>query len=177
MVLQARRLWSALALPLALACSLLVVAAPVTGAAAPGAGVLLAGDEEGNGEGLFGGEAAEGAAKLAFMALAVNGAYIPYKWLRPALGIRIKEALPIHMLAGYGAAGLGLVHGVTAESSNALLWLGLGLMVYATLAGILLKYKWVPGRAKKAVMLLHAQRAAFWVLLGALFIGHLLVGD
>ncbi len=140
-------------------------------------GMFLAdGDETGEG-GLFGEEFSEGLAKLAFIALAINGAYIPYKWARAALGIRIKQALPIHMLAGYASTGLGLLHAVTAEASNAPLWLGMGLMVYATVGGLLLKYRWVPGRAMKAGLLLHAQRMVFWVLLAALFVGHLLVED
>lgn len=159
------------------------------------AGVLLTGlvmaapgiaDEEGRfggdrgGQGLRG-ELSEGLGKGALLALAANAAYAPYKWLRPQLAVLRLLPLPlvlqVHIVAGLAALGLGTVHALLAEEGNAWLWLGLGLMGYETIGGLLMRRTDLSRRTRRGLLLLHAQRATLVLLTLALFVGHLLVSE
>lgn len=162
------------------------LAAALAAFAFPGA-VLAEGFEGGGFGGFegggFGGEGFEGGegggfGSLAALALTVNMAYIPYKWLRGRIPeIRIPRALTLHCLAGGAALFFGVLHALTAGSSNLPLWLGLAAMGYETAAGFVLRSREVSGGVRRAVRLLHAQRLVFYAMLLLLFIGHAFVGD
>jgi hypothetical protein len=85
--------------------------------------------------------------------------------------------LPSHMLLGLAAFGAGAYHGFTAEGANVLLWAGLAMMGLLVVGGALLRWKWVPGKVRKAAYLLHAQNAMLGLLVALLLLGHLGVDD
>lgn len=162
------------------------LAAALAALALPGA-ALAEGFEGGGfggfGGGGFGGEGFEGGegggfGSLAALALTVNMAYIPYKWLRTRIPeLRIPQALTVHCFAGGAALFFGVLHALTAGSSNPLLWLGLAAMAYETVAGFVLRSRDVSGGVRRAASLLHAQRLVFYAMLFLLFVGHALAGE
>lgn len=123
-------------------------------------------------------EASEALGTLAALALAINIAYLPYKWLRRLYsGLKIPFMMPIHCAGGLVAFLAGAAHGFTAEDANPLLVLGLALLAYESVGGYLLRSGLVPGRARRFMLLLHAQRAVFIVLLLSLLLGHAFIED
>lgn len=144
-------------------------------------GVSLADGFEGfgDGEGFEGGDGEEGGfGALAAMALTVNIAYIPYKWVRQIIPeLNIPSALSIHCWAGAAAFLFGTLHAFTAGDGNLILWFGLLLMGYQTAAGLVMRSELATGRLRRYAYLLHAQRAAFYLMLASLFLGHALAGD
>ncbi len=133
---------------------------------------------EGNGFEGDGFEGEGGFGALAAMALTVNMAYIPYRWLRGQIPqLKIPHALTIHCAAGAAALVLGTLHALTTGGGNALLWLGLLAMAYETAAGFVLRARNVSREVRRGARLLHAQRLVFYAMLALLFVGHAFVSD
>lgn len=135
-------------------------------------------DGFGEEDGFEAGEDGENLGSLALLALMVNVAYVPYKWLRKSVPeLKIPHALSIHCWAGTAALVLGAVHALAAGDGNLLLWVGLLLMGYLTAAGLVMRSDLASGRTRRTAYLLHAQRAVFYLMLAALSLGHAFAGD
>ena len=162
--LPAGRLLGGMALAAALACS------PATALADGFEGFGREGFEDGEGEGAL--------AALAMAALLANAAYIPYKWLRAAVpALNVTWASRAHCAAGIAACLFGTVHALSVDRGNPLLWLGLAIMGYEVVGGLVLRSRAASRPVRRTASLLHAQRVGFYAMLGALLLGHALVDD
>ncbi|MBC8258695.1 MAG: hypothetical protein H8E38_06760 [SAR324 cluster bacterium] len=65
------------------------------------------------------------------------------------------------------------LHGVTAESSNQLVWGGWGIMVLLALSGLIMKIQRADQPGAKVTRLLHAQHFLSVLMIFALWAGHL----
>lgn len=80
-----------------------------------------------------------------------------------------------HLWVGLGAVVTGLIHGllvkgVDLESSVA--WLGWLGMLFMSILGGLMQWKWPPRKVKKGARLLHSQRFLLVITIALLVVGH-----
>ena len=80
-----------------------------------------------------------------------------------------------HLWVGVGAVVTGLVHGLMTEGvklESSLVWLGWLGMLFMSILGGLMQWKWPPKKVRKGARLLHSQRIILVLTIILLVIGH-----
>ncbi|HIG19397.1 MAG: hypothetical protein CXT67_03690 [Methanobacteriota archaeon] len=93
-------------------------------------------------------------------------------WLKKELGKANRWYLKIHYWVGASAVLVGFIHGVSMNKWEVLFWGGWVGMLFMSVTGSLLLWKWPPRKVKKGARLLHAQRAVLVITIVLLFVSH-----
>ena len=94
------------------------------------------------------------------------------RWLKKKLGKANRWYLKIHYWVGAAAVLVGFIHGVAMNKWEVLFWGGWVGMLFMSITGSLLLWKWPPRKVKKGARLLHAQRAVLVITMVLLFVSH-----
>lgn len=94
------------------------------------------------------------------------------RWLKKKLGKANRWYLKIHYWIGAGAVLVGFIHGVAMNRWEILFWGGWVGMLFMSITGSLLLWKWPPRKVKKGARLLHAQRAVMVITIILLYVSH-----
>lgn len=77
-----------------------------------------------------------------------------------------------HYLGNPVFIGIAWLHGVTAEESNTIVWVGWGIMVLLALTGLIMKLQRADAPGAKVNRLIHSQHLLSIIMVLALVIGH-----
>lgn len=89
----------------------------------------------------------------------------------------LKKQLTIHVWTSLAFTAATLLHWYFSDEGNTFLHLALVLVIWLTVAGLLLRYRLVKGKARQNVRLSHSQRLLYPLLIVLLIIGHWLAYD
>lgn len=103
------------------------------------------------------------------------------KWIRQTLPNFFKKPLQwkgrfrhYHYWGNPGIIAIGYLHGIWAEESNILLWVGWGLLVLLAVSGLIMKIQKADLPGAKIHRLIHTQHTLSIAMVIILWIGHLL---
>lgn len=89
--------------------------------------------------------------------------------------IKKKFLLPLHYSLNPVALVFGIIHfALSCCRSSSLPEWGLGLMAIVAVSGLLMKYKLLPKKMRKPTYRFHTSPLTLYIVLGTLFIGHLM---
>lgn len=80
-----------------------------------------------------------------------------------------------HLWVGVGAVITGLIHGLLSggiKFEYTAVWLGWFGMLFMSILGALMQWKWPPKKVRKGARLLHSQRALLVITVALLVFGH-----
>lgn len=123
------------------------------------------------------GEASNSVGWLVLGLLVINLLYVLFKQARdifPAW-IQRKDAFRIHRWTGIAVSPIAVAHLVTLRESSPILWLSVGLIIFASMTGYLLDTDYIASTYKRTLYRIHAQHPLVLAITGSLITGHLLV--